>query len=187
MALLPLNHTRKLFFRIETKRLNKDSAAIINHINNSWEDIEYLNYLFYIANSRFSETENQDEMIMIFNALCVFGKNFYIHLEIIRKLVCKLIKELSDKELRELYEKNKEDWEKIRIIRNNVIIHKEGNDYIIPTGFRSQSTDPSGISIELQYLTKRGEKTIKMIPIDDACKAKEFLEKLKNILETKKV
>jgi len=187
MALLPIYHTRKLFFRIETKRLNKDSSAIINHINDSWEDIEYLNYLFNIAINRLSETENQDEMIMIFDALCVFGKNFYIHLGIIRKLVCKLIKKSSDNELRELYEKNKEYWEKIRIIRNNVIIHKEGNNYIIPTGFRSQATDPSGISIEFQYLTKGEKKTIKMIPIDDACKAKEFLKKLKNILETKRV
>ena len=124
---------------------------------------------------------------MIFDALCVFVKDFYIHLGIIAKLVDQLTKKSSDKDIKDLYDKHVRYWKKINIIRNNIIIHKEKNNFIIPR-FKTQATDPSGISIELKYLSEEGIKeTIEMIPIDDLCIAKKFLEKLKNILETKKV
>lgn len=183
MTFLEIKHDSKLFFRIETKGLNRNLIPIINHINNTWEDIEYLNYLFHIPFSKLCKSKETTEMSMILIALCVLGKDFYIHLGIIEKLIKQLKKTSTSMEFKKLCSEYATYWKKIKKIRNLIIIHKDKKDFYRPK-LTAQGTDPSGISMYLKYLTKEGkEEEIEMIPIDDLCICLEFLEKVNNIQE----
>ena len=78
--MLSIKHDAKLFYRVDTQKvvgLDKESKNILDHINSTWADIEYLNYLFH---KNFGRLGDDLEIAMTFSALIVFSDSFYVHM-----------------------------------------------------------------------------------------------------------
>jgi hypothetical protein len=140
--MLSVKNSQKLFYRIDLSLLNKlddETKETINHINTAWADIEYLNYLFH---KNFSDLTDEDEdTSILFEALIAMSNFFYIHLSTIYLLMKKNSKKYSS--INKLLLLNKKYLEnRVQIIRNCILVHKEKNFYRKAL-FSVKSTDAS--------------------------------------------
>ena len=121
--MLSIKHDAKLFYRVDTQKvvgLDKESKNILDHINSTWADIEYLNYLFH---KNFGRLGDDLEIAMTFSALIVFSDSFYVHMSTLYLL----LKQMGEKHqnIKKLLSLNEKFFERIQIIRNCISIHKE--------------------------------------------------------------
>jgi len=180
--MLPIHHDPKLFFRIrlENRAFHAAEAReIIDQINASWTDIEYLNYLLH---KNFSALHGDAEADLTFSSLIVFSDSFYFYLSTIVVLLKQLAK--SDPRIRKLVSANRKFLDKrIQIIRNNVLVHKEKTDFIRPQTTIS-CTDPDHLVERSIYFTnssgKMESKTLR--PLEDIEHMHTLLQNLEQIL-----
>lgn len=180
--MLAVKHSAKGFYRIDLQRLknlDSESQEIIRHINATWADIEYLNYLFH---KNFGRLSDDPEIDHTFSALVVFGDSFYVHLSTIDKLMDKLgQKHRLIKRLTTL--NNKFLKKRIQIIRNNILVHKEKPDFKTPFG-EGASTDPAHL-IERQIWVRDkdgSKKTYVLKPLKDIYLMSRLLENVERLL-----
>jgi hypothetical protein len=174
------NHRRQ-FFHFIINRHGREITEIAHHINAVWMDIEYLRYIYDMADQKFNDTKDNDECFMLFDALHVVSMDFYVHLEIIRKMIGKLLHVSRNPIAKDLYTKHKDLWNRIGEVRNSVIIHRDKPNFYkrnrssIANGFR-------GIDFELEYEDKDGNKSTKLISgLGDVSKVEQFLKEIMTI------
>ena len=180
--MLPINHNASGFYRIDIQKLNhldSDTKKILGYINNSWADVEYLNYLCHkILGSLIDDME----MSHTFSALLVMSDSFYIHLSTIDKLLDLL--SAKDEYVKLLVSRNRKFLKnRIQVIRNNILVHKEKPDFRHRLGELS-STDPEyGITQKMLVLEPDGtEKTIILKPLKDIFMMHSLLTNVERLL-----
>lgn len=180
--MLSINHSSSLFYRIDLQKLgilDKETKKLINHINLTWGDIEYLNYLF---SRNFGKIADDPEKDILFSSLVIMSNSFYIYLGIIHSLLRKIIK--IHKEISTcIFSFNKEYFDKIEIIRNHILIHKEKpnfKDIVV-----SMSATDSKNMIEYHVFVINGKTKEEEIylfkPVEDII----FMHKILNEMEMK--
>lgn len=180
--MLSSKNSRKLFycFNIETK--DKDIREKANHIDNTWNDIEYLYYVYHCLNVDFCETKDSQKQNMLFNAIIVLSKSYYVYLGIIEKLLGQLVRKCNKNNVTNAYNKQKSFWERVNRIRNCIVIHKD-KSYFYEINKTFAGTDKEGISLELVFTDKKGtQKKIKMLPLVDIELAENYLKLLEKEL-----
>lgn len=184
--MLSIKHNARLFYRIDIQRLqniDKSSKEIINRVNSTWSDIEYLNYLFH---KNFGRLRDDPEIGMTFSALIIFSESFYVHMSTLYLL----LKQLGEKHenINRLLSLNKKFFTRIQIIRNNILIHKEKPDYKKPLSSMS-ATDPSHLIEHKVVVTEKNgiQKTYILKPLLDIYNMSRLLENAGNLLLSEKV
>ncbi len=185
--MLPTNHSPKLFYNFDLKRIPQfdgDFYYDVFEINQTWHDIEYLNFLFHKSFGQMASETNNQEQIMLFQSSKILSSYFYIHLEIIRKIFeVKLLRKISDPKFKSLFNTfGDKFWDSIAIARNNILIHKEKPNYI-KKQLTVEGTDPeSFIVIEINYKDPSGKlQKIALRPLQDIAMAQKFLSEFQNL------
>jgi hypothetical protein len=175
----------KKFYRVEVSDLNGISANLkeaCSKINGTWKDIEHLNTLFWEAHFKLSKIEMNDEaakdnFFKSFSQLEMLGRNFYIYLNIIRKLIVEEIKGCDDKIDKFLQER--EDYSnKIKKVRNKILIHKEGEDYLKPRGKGVTTHKKYILEIAISVEKNKEKQSYVLHPSNDVYKMHKILQKL---------
>src|SRR4051812_16232831 len=98
--MLNINHSSKLFYNFnlnKTSRFDNAFYSNVYEINESWHDIEYLNFLFHKSFGEMTRKTNSEEHLMLFQSVKLISLHFYVHLEIIRQIFkTKLLKEIAE-------------------------------------------------------------------------------------------
>lgn len=174
--------SHKLFYQFRLNPTKTCDARLIseisNHIAKTWVDIEYLRFLFNYVFSKICANPDTQESKMLFNALLVLSKDFYLHFGIVKKLINKLLKDINNQNIKSIFLAKKKFWDKINDIRNHILVHKEKKDFFnIKLSF--QGTHPRGIYIDLTYTNKEREKErIEILPLVDVAEVESFLKEL---------
>ena len=182
--MLGIKNNQKSFYRIDSISLNKiDNETIenINYINSVWFDIECLNYLFH---KNFSNLADKNENTSIlFDSLIVMSNSFYVYLSTIYLLMKKISKKYNS--INKLLLLNKIYFEdRIQIIRNCILIHKEKDFYKKPL-FSLKSTDASHlIENEIIVCDNKGNKTKYILkPLKDVDLMFQLLNNFEDLLK----
>jgi len=164
---------------ISDKSINKISSEITD----VWLDIEYLLNIFELVYSKFikqAEKKGVKNASVTFNGLSVLGQTFYIYLDIIRKLIDRMVKDTQKKDssIKNIYEEcqEKELMNRIRKVRNLIIIHRE-KKWSYDKLISSIGTGPEAqIEFGGIYKDRNGtKKELKFRPIEDVYRVKKFL------------
>ncbi len=180
--MLPTKHNASGFYRIDIQKLShldSETKKILGYINNSWADIEYLNYL---CHKTLGSLIDDLEAHHTFSALLVMSDGFYIHLSTIDKLLDLL--SAKDEYVKLLVSSNRKFLKnRIQVIRNNILVHKEKPDFRHRLSELS-STDPEhGITQKILVLESDGtEKTITLKPLKDIFIMHSLLKNVEELL-----
>jgi hypothetical protein len=182
--MLTVNRCHKNFFRIEIPReikLPGEIRDIITDINSSWEDIEHLNYIFHETFSKLVDDEKMTSYLM--GVLFTLTKSFYVHMSVISKSLDRMEK-MDIGTPSQLIKGNNERFLKhITIVRNNIIIHKEKNNFLRPTASLT-ATDPE-VWYEYRMTSvdhKGNHVTHTLKPLKQASLLKKMLKNLETLL-----
>jgi hypothetical protein len=173
-----------LFFRFKNSKDFKfaDTNNYIKHINDTWKDIEYLRFIFFKMHKDFSISKDLNESDMSFSSLGVITKDIYVHMDVIKKLFEVWNKKIISNDFTIFLKKYKNFLNKIRIARNNIIIHKE-KDYFYKPLYVEKSTEAYGFYLFKLHLqdNKEGTKKIELTPLIDIQKMEDILKKFEKL------
>ena len=137
--------------------------------------------------SEFNEVEKSAFGNEAVDFLIVLSKNFYVYFSIIYKILdVKICNKNKYPELKSFFDKFKQEFEtKIQIIRNEVIIHKEKNNFRETIGSLFD-TDFGGLHLKL-FTNKKDKKSkddfFELKPLVDAKTLEDYLNEFKKIVE----
>jgi len=184
--MLSIKHNPKLFYRIDLKsisNLDQETKEVIQHINSSWSDIEYSNYLFHKNFGQLSDA-NEKEIGMFFTSLLIFSNSFYTHLSTVYLLMKKLNSKYP-KSTKRLLIMNKKFFERIQTIRNCILIHKEKDSFYKNPKNSMSSTDPKHLIEQKMYVIENGSKKIYTLkPLKDVDMMFRLVQNFEHLLQS---
>lgn len=168
-----------MFTRIELQKLKDldgEMRESFGHVNQTWADIEYLRYLFQTNFSRLADEQTG----MLFSALLTLGRDLYVHLGIIEKVLQK-IEKLSP-EVKAICGRRRAYLKRVNHLRNHLLVHKEKPDFHRPLWSMS-STSPGHMIEQVVLTTHEGkEKEEVLRPFEDVAEMEALLVEINSSL-----
>lgn len=188
MAILQVKSSSSSFYRFglhNSTQFEGDFYESAKHINDTWQDIECLNYTVHFLLSSLSPIMKNEQFNILFDGMMVISRDLYIHLDIIKKVFeTKMLGKVSQP-LNDLFSQYKNTWEKIRKVRNLTIIHKDKPNFYQEVG-RIINTEPISLIVqEGTYINDKGkEEAIVLKPLEDIAVIYEFLNKFQDMFNS---
>lgn len=176
---LPIRKPPQIIFSIS--RLRDEFIYLkdpLLEINSTWLDVQTLNNFSNCIIGRLVD-EKEDIFECLFSGLEVIIKDFYIHFSIVYKLLEKVCKNSKNIILKNYFKEfDKKFGKNAQILRNEVIIHKEKNNF---RKIHLSTFDTSCGGLFLKLITKKGNFELK--PFIDAKIIEDQLLNFKKLIE----